>query len=130
MTKEYPGSQIEVYMEILQGDGGTRVAAVTAASVALATSGIPMRDLPYAVSVGRIGEHLTIDFDMIEDNYSDSDMPMAIAPRNNEILLLQMDGDMTRQQILDAIQMAIDAGKQIVPKQREALRRAYEKTAK
>ena len=50
---------------------------------------------------------------MIEDNYSDSDMPMAIAPRNNEILLLQMDGDMTKQQILDAMQMGIDAGKQI-----------------
>jgi exosome complex component RRP41 len=129
MTKEYPGSQIEVYMEILQGDGGTRVAAITAASVALAASGIPMKDLPYAVSVGRIGEHLTIDFDMIEDNYSDSDIPMAIAPRNNEILLLQMDGDMTKQQIMDAIQMGIDAGKKIVPIQKEALRKAYEATA-
>ena len=128
MTKEYPGSQIDVYIEILQGDGGTRVAGITAASVALAASGIPMRDLPYAVSVGRIGEHLTIDFDMIEDNYSDSDMPMAIAPRNNEILLLQMDGDMTKQQIVEAMQMAIDAGKQITPIQKEALRKAYETT--
>jgi exosome complex component RRP41 len=126
MTKEYPGSQIEVYIEVLQGDGGTRVAGVTAAAVALAASGIPMKDLPYAVSVGRIGDHLTVDFDMIEDNYSDSDMPMAIAPRNGEILLLQMDGEMTKQQILDAIQMAIDAGKKITPVQREALRGAYE----
>jgi exosome complex component RRP41 len=130
MTKEYPGSQIDVYIEILQGDGGTRVAGVTAASIALATSGIPMKDLPYAVSVGRIGEHLTIDFNMIEDNYSDSDMPLAIAPRNNEILLLQMDGDMTKQQILDGIQMAIDAGKQITEIQRAALKGAYEETTK
>ncbi len=126
MTKEYPGSQIEVYIEILQGDGGTRVAGVAAAAIALATSGIPMRDLPYAVSVGRIGEHLAVDFNMIEDNYSDSDMPMAIAPRNNEILLLQMDGDMTKQQILDAVQMGIDAGPQIVEIQRKALKAAYE----
>jgi exosome complex component RRP41 len=126
MTKEYPGSQIEVYIEVLQGDGGTRVAGVTAAAVALATSGVPMKDLPYAVSVGRIGEHLTVDFNMIEDNYSDSDMPMAIAPRNNEILLLQMDGDMTKEQILTAVQMAIDAGPQIVEVQKAALRSAYE----
>ena len=122
MTKEYPGSQIEVYIEILQGDGGTRVAGVTAAAVALATSGIPMKDLPYAVSVGRIGDHMTIDFNMIEDNYSDSDMPMAIAPRNNEILLLQMDGDLTKEQMVEGIQMGIDAGKQITEVQRNALK--------
>ena len=103
MLNEYPGSQIEIYIEILQGDGGTRVAGITAAAVALATAGIPMSDLPYAVSVGRIGEHLAMDFNMIEDNYSDSDMPMAIAPRNNEILLLQMDGDMTKEQINEGI---------------------------
>jgi exosome complex component RRP41 len=130
MTKEYPGSQIEVYIEVLQGDGGTRVAGINAAAVALATSGIPMRDLPYAVSVGRIGEHLTIDFDMIEDNYSDSDIPMAFAPRNSEILLLQMDGEMSKQQILDAIQMGIDAGKQITGIQKRALKAAYEQTTK
>jgi exosome complex component RRP41 len=130
MTKEYPGSQIEVYIEVLQGDGGTRVAGVTAAAVALAASGIPMKDLPYAVSVGRIGDHLAVDFDMIEDNYSDSDMPMAIAPRNNEILLLQMDGDMTKQQIMEAVQMAIDAGKQITEVQRAALKGAYAQITK
>lgn len=130
MTKQYPGSQIEVYIEVLQGDGGTRVAGITAASIALATSGIPMRDLPYAVSVGRIGDHMTIDFNMIEDNYSDSDMPIAIAPRNGEILLLQMDGELTREQVNEGIQMAIDAGKQIGDVQREALKRAYEEAAK
>lgn len=130
MLKEYPGSQIEIYIEVLQGDGGTRVAGVTAAAIAMATSGIPMRDLPYAVSVGRIGEHLTIDFNMIEDNFSDSDIPMAIAPRNNEILLLQMDGEMTKQQILDAVQMGIDAGPKITEIQKQALKSAYEATTK
>jgi len=40
-----------------------------------------------------------------------------------------MDGDMTKQQIMDAIQMGIDAGKKIVPIQKEALRKAYEATA-
>ena len=31
-------------MEVLQADGGTRCAALTGASVALADAGIPMRD--------------------------------------------------------------------------------------
>lgn len=126
---EYPGSQIDVFIEVLQGDGGTRAAGLTAASVALAASGIPMRDMPYALSVGRIGEHLAVDFNMIEDNHSDSDIPIAISPRNNEIILLQMDGDMTKGQIIEAINMAIKAGETVSAEQRRALKEAYEKVA-
>ncbi len=126
---EYPGSQIDIFIEVLQGDGGTRAAGLTAASVALAASGIPMRDMPYALSVGRIGEHLAVDFNMIEDNYSDSDIPIAISPRNNEIVLLQMDGDMTKEQIMEGINMAIKAGADVAAEQRRALKEAYEKVA-
>ncbi len=126
---EYPGSQIDIFIEVLQGDGGTRAAGLTAASVALAASGIPMRDMPYALSVGRIGERLAVDFNMIEDNHSDSDIPIAISPRNNEIVLLQMDGDMTKGQIMEAIDMAIKAGATVSEEQRRALKEAYEKVA-
>ncbi|MDE1868777.1 MAG: exosome complex exonuclease Rrp41 [Candidatus Micrarchaeota archaeon] len=124
---EYPGSQIEVYIEILQGDGGTRAAGLTAAAVAMASAGIQMKDIPYAVSVGRIDEHLAIDFNMIEDNYSDSDMPIAISPRNNDIVLLQMDGGLTKEQFMRSIKMAIDAGKTITDLQKRALREVYAK---
>ena len=126
---EVPGSEIDSFIEVLQGDGGTRAAGLTAASVALASAGIPMKDLIYAVSVGRIGEHVTMDFDMIEDNYSDSDMPIAVAPRNNDIVLLQMDGGLTRSQFAEAIQMAVDAGKTITEIQKNALRDVYAKVA-
>jgi exosome complex component RRP41 len=126
---EFPGSEIDIFIEILQGDGGTRAAGLTAASVALASAGIPMKDLIYAVSVGRIGENVAIDFNMIEDNYSDSDMPIAIAPRNNDIVLLQMDGGLTRSQFSKAVQMAIDAGKTITELQKNALRDVYAKVA-
>ncbi|MDE1833274.1 MAG: exosome complex exonuclease Rrp41 [Candidatus Micrarchaeota archaeon] len=125
VLREYPASEIDIFIEVLQGDGGTRAAGITAAAVALANAGIQMRDLPYAISVGRIGEHIAIDFNMIEDNYSDSDMPMAIAPRNGEILLLQMDGGLDRAQVSKALQMAIDAGKVISKAQSDALREVY-----
>ena len=96
MLNDYPGGQIEIFMEILQSDGGTRAAGITAAAVALANAGIHMKDLIYSVSVGRIGEHIAIDVNKIEDNYSDADMPIAIAPRNNDVLLLQMDGGLSK----------------------------------
>jgi exosome complex component RRP41 len=130
MLTDFPGSEIDIFIEVLQGDGGTRAAGLTAASVALASAGIHMKDLVYAVSVGRIGDHLALDFNMIEDNYSDSDMPVAVAPRNDEILLLQMDGGMTREQMSDALEMVIKAGKKVSEIQRDALKKAYASEAK
>jgi exosome complex component RRP41 len=130
MLNEFPGSMINIFVEILQGDGGTRAAGITAASVALASAGIHMKDLVYAISVGKIGEELVLDMDMIEDNYSDSDMPMAVSPKDNSILLLQMDGGYTREELPRAIDMVIEAGKVISAAQREALRSVYKNIAK
>lgn len=129
MLNEFPGSQINIFVEILQSDGGTRAAGITAASVALASAGIHMKDLVYAVSVGKVGKDLLLDLNMIEDNYSDSDMPVAIAPRNNSVVLLQMDGEYTKDEFSAAMQMIVDAGKTIGKVQRDALRDVYQKVA-
>ncbi len=127
LLTEYPGSEIDVFIEVLQGDGGTRAAGITAAAVALANAGIHMKDIIYAVSVGKIGTELVLDMNMIEDNYSDSDMPMAISPRNNNVLLLQMDGEMTREEVKRAMEMAKESGKAISEIQKAALKETYKK---
>ncbi len=128
MLNDFPGSEIDIFIEILQSDGGTRAAGITAAAVALANAGIHMKDLVYSVSVGKVGEDLILDLNMIEDNYSDCDMPMAFSPRNGELLLLQMDGSLTKAQMKKAMEMAIEAGKTITDIQRNALQEAYKKT--
>lgn len=125
MLNDFPGSEIDIFIEILQSDGGTRAAGITAASVALANAGIKMRDLVYAVSAGRIGEHVVLDVNMIEDNYSDADMPMAIGPRNNDVLLLQMDGGLTKEEFNKAVAMVLKAGEKISSVQRDALKKIY-----
>ncbi|MGC8567739.1 MAG: exosome complex exonuclease Rrp41 [Candidatus Micrarchaeia archaeon] len=125
MLNKFPGAEIDIFIEILQSDGGTRAAGITAAAVALANAGIPMKDLVYAVSAGRIGDKITLDFNMIEDNFSDSDMPVAVSPRNKEILLLQMDGGLTKEQFNQCISYIMDAGKTISAKQQEALAELY-----
>ena len=45
MLEDYPRAAIDVYVEVLQADGGSRCAGISAASVALADAGINMRDL-------------------------------------------------------------------------------------
>lgn len=125
MLDRFPGCEIDIYIEVLQSDGGTRAAGITAAAVAVASSGIPMTDIPYAVSVGRAGDHLLLDLNYIEDSGSDSDMPVAIGPRKNDIMLLQMDGSLTREEYRRAIAMIQKAGIEINRLQRAALEGRY-----
>ncbi|MDE1761658.1 MAG: exosome complex exonuclease Rrp41 [Candidatus Micrarchaeota archaeon] len=127
MLEDFPGSEIDIYIEVLQSDGGTRAAGITCASVALAMSGIPMTDLPYAVSVGKANGHLILDLNKSEDNFSDADMPIAIGPRTGDILLLQMDGDLSKEEVGRGLTMAKKAGEIVSKLQMDALRAPYEK---
>ena len=126
MGENFPGTEINIFIEVVQSDGGTRAAGITAAAVALATSGIPMKDLPYAVSAGKIGDQIVIDLNKIEDNYSDADVPVAVSPRTGEILLLQMDGSLTKDEFKEVIAKVKKAGQIISKAQRDALKAPYE----
>ena len=42
-TELYPRSQIDVFVEVLQADGGNYCACVNAATLALIDAGIPLR---------------------------------------------------------------------------------------
>jgi exosome complex component RRP41 len=125
LLDKFPGTEINLYVDVLQSDGGTRAAGITAAAVALASSGIPMRDIPYSVSAGKAGDDILLDLNKLEDNYSDADMPIAISPRNGDVLLLQMDGSFTKDEFEKALGMVMEAGAEITKVQREALEARY-----
>lgn len=54
---------------------------------------------------------------------------MAIVPRTGEIVLLQMDGDLSPDEFEQAMELSIGAAKQIYEIQRDALRRWYAPSA-
>src|SRR3989338_3604986 len=58
---EFHGSVVDIFIEILQSDAGTRCAGICAASMALADAGFHMRDLVAAVSAGVMDEKLVLD---------------------------------------------------------------------
>ena len=68
---------------------------VSAASVALADAGIPMRDMIVGVASGKIEDTVVLDLDKAEDNYGQADLPVGILPNTGEIAFLQMDGDLS-----------------------------------
>lgn len=119
--EEFPRTVIDVYEYIIQADGSTRVTAINAASLALASAGIPMKDLVAACSVGKIGDVLIVDLCGKEDNYSESDMAVAMMPSKGLITLLQMDGRLTKEEVLQLLKKAEENCKKIYEMQKKAL---------
>lgn len=126
VVEQFPFSTIDVFIEVINADGSTRCASIIAASVALASAGIPMRDLVAACSVGKINGVLVLDVTDIEDKYGEVDLPFAMMPNRNEITLLQLDGVLSIEELESAISMASKACKEIIyEKQKNALKEKY-----
>ena len=124
---EFPNAVVDVFVEIIQADAGTRCAGICAASMALADAGLPMRDLICAISVGNVGGKIVVDLSKAEEDYEEgaTDMPVAILPRNSEISLLQLDGDMKPEEIKEALELAKKTCNEIYEIQKSALKEKY-----
>ncbi|HKT21515.1 MAG TPA: exosome complex exonuclease Rrp41 [Nitrososphaerales archaeon] len=121
IVEDYPRTAIEVWVEVLQSDGGSRVAGITAASLALADAGINMRDLVVGCSCGLVNDQVVADLDDTEDKEGSGDMPVAIMPNLGLVSLLQVDGIYSREQFKKAFELALEKGKQVNVMQRAAL---------
>lgn len=125
LVEAFPKTMIDISIEVLQSDGGTRVAGITAAALALADAGIPMRDIPCGVSIGKADGVLVADLDKYEDNFGQSDVPIIFSPRTWEMLLFQMDGMLTKDEIMRSFDLAKEASVKVHAKQVEALTAKY-----
>ncbi len=123
--ERYPRASIDVYIEVLEADGGTRCASINAAAVALVDAGIPMKDLVAACAVGKIEDKLIVDLGDYEDKKGQSDMPIAYMPKLGKVTLLQMDGDLSTEEAGKALELAIEGCKKVYEVQREALKKKY-----
>jgi exosome complex component RRP41 len=121
----YPRTGIDVFIEVLQADGGTRCASITAAALAIADAGIPMRDLVVACAAGKVDDTVVLDLYDAEDKLGAADVPVAIMPNLNAVTLLQMDGILAPEEFEKAVNMAIEGCKKIYALQKEALKNKY-----
>ena len=123
--ERFPRSTIDVFIEVLEAEGGTRCAGITAASVALADAGVPMRDLVVACAAGKSDGEVVLDLSEAEDKDGEADVPVAIMPRTGEITLLQSDGHLTSEEFEKALNMAIDGCMKLSKAQKEAIIKRY-----
>ncbi len=126
MIEGYPNQVIDVHINIIQADAGTRCAGINAAVMALAHAGIPMKDLVSSVSVGKMDKTIVLDLDKYEDSeFEDgegsTDIPMTFT-HGGEITHIQLDGKISPKQLKEAIEMAKKAAEEIYEVQKKALK--------
>ncbi|MCD6088972.1 exosome complex exonuclease Rrp41 [Candidatus Bathyarchaeota archaeon] len=123
--ERFPRTAIDLFIEVLQADGGTRVAGITVASLALADAGIPMRDIVAACAAGKADGYILLDLNDLEDKEGEADVPVAYMPSLNRVGLLQMDGQLTPEEFEKAFNLAIEGCKKIYALQKQALKAKY-----
>ncbi len=127
MLTSFPNTVIDVFINITQADAGTRTAGINAASLALAHAGIPMSDLVGSVSVGKIGNSICVDLTKEEEDYEEkdekmaTDIPLAFTLKGKKLSLLQLDGKISKEELLKAVEAGKKAMDQIYEAQKKAL---------
>ena len=125
-TEEFPKTSIDIYIEVLQANAGTRCAGLVAASLALADAGIPMADLVASVAVGKVAGRIALDLKKEEDNFGEADMPLALVPQSGRLVLIQMEGHMNRDELQQALDLGTKGCRDIYERMRQALRTRYD----
>ena len=125
---EFPNAIIDVFIDIPQADAGTRCAGISAASIALADAGIPMKEMVAGVAVGRTSDKLLVDLDYSEEAHEDgaTDLPVAITSVTKKFSLLQMDGELSKDDLIKVLKKSEAACDKINAVQTKALKERYE----
>jgi exosome complex component RRP41 len=120
----FPNAVVDIYVDLPQTDAGTRCAAISAASIALADAGIPMKDMISSVAVGEVDGTVVADLCYDEEAYDAivSDIPVAMTHNTKEITLLQMDGEISKEDLMKALEMASVATDKVYELQMKALK--------
>ena len=121
MLKDFPRTAVDVFIEVLQADGGSRCAALDAASVALADAGIPMRDMVSAIAAGKAADTIILDVNNEEDQAGQADMPVRHMPNLEKFTLFELDGVLKPDEYEKCLKTAIDGCKMVYEIQKKAL---------
>jgi exosome complex component RRP41 len=133
MLEKFPNTVVDVHINIIQADAGTRVAGINAAALALAHAGIPMKDMVSSISVGKLDKTIVVDLNKEEEDFEEgegpTDIPISMT-HAGEITHLQLDGNIDKKQLIEAIEIAKKACEKIYAVQKEALKNSINLNSK
>ena len=130
MIDKYPGTVVDVHIQIVQANASTRCAGINAAVMALAHAGIPMKDLVSSISIGKLDKDLVVDVDKKEEDWEEgegaTDIALTFKHNDEKLTHIQLDGHITPKQLKEAVEMGKEATKRVYELQKKALKNVGE----
>jgi exosome complex component RRP41 len=109
----FPRSEIDIFIQVLESDGGELSAAINAASLALIDAGIPMKDFLVSSTVGYLDKTALTDLNQTEIMAGGPTMSISTLPSSNKVLLMQMDSKVPFEVFEEISKLAVDGCKAI-----------------
>ncbi|KAI9292865.1 exosome component 4 [Neoconidiobolus thromboides FSU 785] len=114
LTQLSSRSQIDIFLQILQDDGGILQASINAATLALIHAGVPMSDYVCATSAGFIENTAVLDINQIEERSSQSpEVTVAVSPLSGKVILLQIESKLRNDNFQEVMELAIHGCQQV-----------------
>ncbi|ORY96235.1 exosome component 4 [Syncephalastrum racemosum] len=113
LTSQFPRSQIDIYLQIFQHDGGMLQACINAATLALVDAGIPMLDYVCACSAGSIDKTPVLDLNYVEESTDTPELTLALLPRTGQVNLVELESRLHIEQLKDVTDLATEGCLQI-----------------
>nr|CAG4649603.1 EOG090X0BHT [Scapholeberis mucronata] len=89
-TELYPRSQIDIFVEILQADGGNYTACVNAAMMALVDAGVPLKDTVVSCTASLVKNVPLVDVNHVEQSGGSPELVVSILPHSGEIVYMSL----------------------------------------
>ncbi|KAF9234604.1 exoribonuclease, exosome component 4 [Melanogaster broomeanus] len=121
-THLYPRSQIDIFIQVIQQDGGLLAACLNGTTLALAAAGIALFDFVCALTGGVHSTSALLDLNTLEEN----DVPhitVAVMPRMGRVTLLTMETRLHVDRFEEIFRLEVDAGKILHREMKAALQR-------
>ncbi|CAM9328691.1 unnamed protein product [Phaeothamnion confervicola] len=119
MTHLYPRTQIDIYLHVLQTDGGRLPACINAASLALVDAGVAMRDMAVACSGGYVDGSPIVDLNHVEQSMGGVYLPVAMLPATEDLLMAKMESRLPLDVFEGVLRAAVTACREVYARMRE-----------
>ncbi|ORX87763.1 exosome component 4 [Anaeromyces robustus] len=113
ITSLYPRSQIDIYLQILQIDGGALHTSINAATLALIDAGIPMKEYVCACSAGCVEDTPILDLNYFEENNFTPTLTVAVMPNSGKISTLVSESRLHLDKFEPVFNLAVSGCKQL-----------------
>ncbi|KAI8814969.1 ribosomal protein S5 domain 2-type protein [Cladochytrium replicatum] len=122
-------TEIDIFLQLLQVDGGALHAAVNAATLALVDAGIPMTDYVCACSAGFVNNAPILDLNYIEENAEVPTLTIGTLVKSGKLTLVTSEHKLHMDHFEPILRLACEGSKQIGEVLDETIRKSTKRMA-